>query len=82
MITAAAVAVIACFLYDPSMKAWLYSSLPLEQRNVIWFAGCLLLETHFVTFVAANVAPLFQIHVTFFDRINFALGKVANVGAS
>ena len=77
LVNAAAVAVIAGFLYDPNMKAWLYSSLPKSYTGPLWFAGCLALEVHFVTFVAANVAPLFQIHVIFFDRINRALQRVA-----
>ena len=73
-----ATAAIACYLYDPTMSVWLYSSFPDTCRGPILLLGCLAVELHFTAVVVTNSGPLFQIHVAFLDRINEGLFRVAS----
>ena len=66
-----------CFLYAPTLSAWLYSSVPAKYQGYTWFAVCLVVEAHWLSFVAIHSSSSFQIHVVFFDGIHRELQMVA-----
>ena len=66
----------ACFLYDPEMRALLYSALPEKYKNWLTFCVCWLEELRMIWMGVGIAIPLFQIQVIVFDLLNDSLEAI------
>ena len=73
---ATVLAVGACFLYDPDMKALLYSTLPEMYKNWFSFGVCWLEELRTLLMYVGIAGPLIQIQVIAFDLLNDSLEAI------
>ena len=67
------VLVLACFLYDPTLKLLLYSAIPERYQNWLSFGICYLEEARFILIQAGLEIPVCQLQLTTFEDINMNL---------
>ena len=72
----ALVAIIAAFVYDPSMRLLVYVALPSHLQNWATFGFCLLEEIRFAVICIATVVPILQIQVISFDIVTEKLRQM------
>ena len=78
MVQIAAITVVACVVYDPSMKLLLYSAIPEQCQNWLSFLICLTEELRLLCMYAVLVVPTWQIQVMSFDLLNRELENIAD----
>ena len=70
--------VLACILYDPTMKFVLYAALPRKFQNWLSFIICSMEETRFLYMFAAITIPMWQVQLVAFAMINSRLEKIVD----
>ena len=77
MVFAAAMAVMACFLYAPEMRLLLYAAVPKQLDTPLVFALCMAEDLRCVLLVATTAMTVFPVQVLAFERINLSLTHLA-----
>ena len=70
MVILAGFTMLACYIYDPSMKLLLYSGLPASFQNPVTFWLCMMEEVHFFVRCTSMAVHMWQLQVIAFDLGN------------
>ena len=76
MIITGLFAVLACFIYDPSMNLLLYSGLPGAYQNQVTFWICMVEETRFLMFYVGIDTSTWQLQVISYDLVSNNLEEI------
>lgn len=66
-------AIIASYVYDPTMKFLIYAMMPESYKTWLWFLVCLTGELHHITMLIAIAIPPWQLQVISFELLNTSL---------
>lgn len=70
MVVLAAVLILACYVYDPTLRLLLYSALPECHQTWLAFVICYMEEMRFMLMLFGIVTPVWQLQVLSLDLIN------------
>ena len=76
MIALAVPAIMASYVYDPSMSFLLYNALPSHLQNWSTFGLCAAEEFRFILDILVIVAPVYQLHVISYDLVSDRLRRL------
>ena len=76
MVILAECAVLACYIYDPSMAFLMYSGLPVTLQNPVTFCICMVEEARYLLICAGIGIPAWQMQVIEFDLVNYNMEEI------
>ena len=65
--------IVACMVYDPTMKMLLYAALPEKYQNWLSFGVCILEEIRFLFIITGLAVPTLQRQIVAFQDVHKAL---------
>ena len=73
--------IVACMVYDPTMKMLLYTALPEKYKNRLSFGICILAELRFLIIITGLAVPTLQRQIVAFQDLDQALQALVNPAA-